>query len=213
MRVINPLGQVLVCLLVLSSIAPPARAERGANTLEEKNWALQFGIKGDLTLGAYESGSVSFKQLLSQRSALRYGVSIHYYYSNSNGEYHDMLSELFVLYQRYLDPDAIVKFYWGMGPYLSFGYNYGIRSFYDSYDESIKKRFGAGWYLLGGVEWFVTDVISIHAEYRGAALYSWYSSRAEKKAPNLDVWVRERDNSSFKFSANEGVLFGLSVYF
>lgn len=214
MRYLSLCGQILVtALTVLVSVTPPTYAEKGARTFEEKKWALQFGIRSDLTLGTFESGSVSFKQQLSKRSALRYGVTIHYFYSDSAGEYHATENELSVFYQRYVNPDAIAKFYWGTGPYLLIGYQYGLHKYDDMYDERIQKQWGAGWYVVGGVEWFVTDVISLHVEYRGGALYSWHSYRFESMMPNSVVKVWERDNSSFRFSNSDNVLFGLSVYF
>ena len=214
MRFISLLGLILlIAIAALMLTAPAARADKGARTLEDGNWALQFGIRSDLTLGTFESGSISFKQLLSQRSALRYGISVHYSYSGSNGEVHDTRDDLSVIYQRYVNPDATAKFYWGTGPYLLFGYRYSLRSRDTYYDERIQKQWGAGWYGVGGVEWFVTDVISLHAEYRMSAIYSWQSYRLESKATYSDVRVAEDKQDAFNFSNNGDVLFGLSVYF
>jgi opacity protein-like surface antigen len=214
MRFVNLLGLILlIAIAALMFTAPAARADKGARTLEEDNWALQFGIRSDLTLGTFESGSISFKQLLSQRSALRYGISVHYSYSGSNSEVHDTRDDLSVIYQRYVNPDATAKFYWGTGPYLLFGYNYRLHSSDNSYDERIQKQLGAGWYGVGGVEWFVTDVISLHAEYRVSAIYLWQSYRLEAKGIYSDVRVTEYEVDAFNFSNNGDVLFGLSVYF
>jgi len=212
MRFISFFGLILlIAAAVLVCTAPAARAEKRA--LDESNWALQFGIRSDLTLGTFESGSISFKQLLSQRSALRYGISVHYSYSGSGGEVHDTRDDLSVIYQRYVNPDATAKFYWGTGPYLLFGYRYSLHSGDNYYNERIDKQWGAGWYGVGGVEWFVTDVISLHAEYRVSAIYSWQSYRIESKLTYSDVRVAESEIDAFNFSNNGDVLFGLSVYF
>jgi len=154
-------GVFVAALAVIVCAAPAARTEKGARTLEEKKWALQFGIRRDLTLGAFEGGSVSFKQRLSRKSALRYGAAIHYGYSDMEGEHHDTRNELFVNYQRYVNPDATAEFYWGTGPYMLISYGYRMDGRDDRYEERIEKQWGAGWCILGGVEWFVTDVISL----------------------------------------------------
>ena len=213
MRTITLKWVVFFAVLIASaSTAPVAYAEENANPLDENKWALQFGIRQDLTLGAFESGDISFKQRLSPRSALRYGISLHYYYSGTNRELHDYRNEISVIYQRYVNPDAVAKFYWGTGPYLLCDCRYSLYSRDDRYDEQIEESWGVGLIGMGGIEWFVTRVISLHAEYRMSALYEWYGDRIERKAPDSDVRVHIAKRDSFQFSSG-GVLFGLSVYF
>lgn len=204
---------ILVTLAMSAGAASIIHAEDDANPLDKNNWALQFGILSDLRLGAFESGDISFKQRLSPRSALRYGISIYYYYSGTNYERHDYWNDISVIYQRYVNPDATAKFYWGVGPYLHFEYEYHLYSREDRYNENIGEGWGVGLNGIGGVEWFVTDVISLHAEYRINAIYEWDGYRNERKEPDSEVRVATSELESFRFYNSRGVLFGLSVYF
>jgi hypothetical protein len=206
-------GVLFVTLIALACTATGIYAEEEGNPLDENNWALQFGIQRDLTLGSFEAGDISFKQRLSPRSALRYGISLYYSYSGTNGERHMYRNDISVIYQRYVNPDAVAKFYWGMGPYIHFRYSYDLYSRDDRYDERIEELWGVGLYGIGGIEWFVNEVISLHAEYRMSAIYSWETYRLESKSPNAEVRVTTADRGSFNLSNTGSVLFGLSVYF
>lgn len=209
-------GGFFVLFVMLFCAAPALHAGEAEDPRDEPNWALQFGIWGDLTLGTFEAGDISFKQRLSPRSALRYGLSIYYNYRDGTrlSDDHVYWNDIQVIYQRYVDPEAVVKFYWGTGPYVHYRYDYRLFSTDTYYNERIHKEWGLGLRGIGGVEWFVTRMISLHAEYRVSAVYSWVRDEIEYKSGISSPVRRDsKEDQSFNLSNSRTVLFGMSVYF
>jgi hypothetical protein len=207
---------VATVVLVVVAFAGGLQAERGAASLEKYKSALQFGIQSDLVLGSFKGGDISFKRRLSPKSALRYGVSLYYTgedVSPKQGDRHYFSSGISVLYQRYVNPSSPAKFYWTMGPYANLRYSYDLISSDIAYTERTSKTISGG--ILGsiGVEWFATDVISLHAEYRMKAAYEWYRSEIEDKNVGKEPLQIAWERRYFTLSSREEVLFGISVYF
>jgi hypothetical protein len=211
----NALPAVIAVLIVVAA-GSIVRAERGAESLKEYKSALQFGIQSDLMLGSFKGGDISFKRRLSTKSALRYGVSLYYTGQNGSprqGDRHSFSSGISVLYQRYVNPSSPAKFYWTMGPYAQFRYTYDLVSSDIAYTERTSRTIIGG--ILGsiGAEWFATDVISLHAEYRMIAVYEWYRSEIEDKDIGKEPLQRALERQYFTLSSRQEVLFGISVYF
>jgi hypothetical protein len=66
---------------------------------------------------------------------------------------------------------------------------------------------------LAGAEWFATRTISLHAEYRASAYYSWREDKKEYQTPGEDPIVRSTSSGRWFFGGGGSVLFGLSLYF
>lgn len=205
---------VIFCTVFLFSSS--LNGEENESSLEKYKWALQFGIFGDLTLGSFEAGDISFKRQLSPKSALRFGISIGYSYSSRNStnwKQHEYWNDISIMYQRYINPSSRAKFYWGIGPYLHYKYIYNKRSEGDEYIKYWNNIWGLGVLGMGGIEWFATSVISFHAEYRVYAVYKWTKDNRERKYTGGDVEYREDTLISFDIENSSSVLFGISVYF
>ena len=76
----------------------------------------------------------------------------------------------------------------------------------------MEKNFGLGMLGVTGVEWFATDVISFHAEYRLIIKYYWHSDYEEYRNGNY-VEISEDDYESVYVDGGSYVYFGISIYF
>ena len=68
--------------LYVSSQAQDSSSER--NSLKEGAWALQFGIGGNLTLTSFQGTTMAVKYQLSDRTAIRGGITISANTNNGN---------------------------------------------------------------------------------------------------------------------------------
>lgn len=202
---------VLVAILGLT-LAGRASAAEGAPPIEDKKWALQFGVIQDFQLGSFENGEVSLKQRLSDVSALRYGLGLSFDWTNENGKDSNLASRLSVFYQRYVNPKSAAAFYWGVGPGFSYAYTYRLMSDSNNFLERTFKDYGVALLGMVGVEWFATRVISFHAEYRADATYHFLKEADKAKLGSGALNRNEFRSSAFDIR-NSGVLFGMSVYF
>jgi hypothetical protein len=198
------------------------------NSLQDGAWALQFGIGSNFTLNAFNGATISVKKHLSDRSAVRVGITVSALSSDSDvliASSQDTLlraaesgrdtygASLGLEWVRYFRPEARWSFFAGLGPSVSFAHN----AFTDkSVNETIvrddkTKLWGFGVNGLFGGEWFATRVIGIHAEYRIGAGYSETSEDGITRGPGVDSEVHREDKS---WSLSPGfVRFGLSAYF
>jgi hypothetical protein len=136
-----------ILFLVLISIlfciclqAQDSSAER--NSLKEGAWALQFGIGGNFTLTSFQGSTISVKYQLSDRTAIRGGITINGSNSNGNNSASGAVADSsygtlpgnsstngtnvsFVLqYLWYLNPSGPVHFYVGVGPSVAYNYSH-----------------------------------------------------------------------------------------
>ena len=203
----------LVFIVSVFTVSGSALGEEEKSSLEEHKWALQFGIQENLTLGSFHNGNISFKRQLSPKSAIRFGISIHYSYRSDRRTTHKYYNDLSVVYQRYINPRSRAKFYWGIGPYLMFSYYYTHDSNDTAYVEAIEKQFGAGAVGIGGIEWFATSSISFHAEYNINLIYRWMGDTRERGEAGSDPDVVSYSSALIDFGNLSSVRFGISVYF
>lgn len=220
-----------VIAAALVAVMAPASALGGdrENSLSDGAWALQFGIADNLRLTSYQGGFFSLKRHFSDRSAVR--TVFDFGFSTSDGESGstdssnrvDTSSDRWntaatLLYQRYLNPEAEVVVYFGLGP--TFAYD-------DRSDEEVLTQVGTdtsststrdytawsvGAATAFGAEFFATEHISLHAEY---ATSLWYSSRETvykliRRSGDRVKSVSNSDGWSFNSSY---LRFGLSAYF
>lgn len=198
---------LLICLAPLPLFA----ADDGGSPLAHNKWALQFGIEQNLDVTAYEFGTVSFKRQMNPHSALRFGVAVHYENEAANDYFTS--NTLTVLYQRYVSPQRPAKFYWGLGPTLKLDYGKREYTSGETYSQVTITRVHTG--LLGafGIEWFANDVISIHAEYRGGAEYTWSKQENKSRESGGEPQTKTYKSDLFDFRFANSVLFGASIYF
>ena len=114
--------------LYVYSQAQDSSSER--NSLKEGAWALQFGIGGNLTLTSFQGTTMAVKYQLSDRTAIRGGITISANTNNGNSSADedtsnsaDAINVSFVLqYLWYVNPSGPIHFYVGVGPSVAYSY-------------------------------------------------------------------------------------------
>lgn len=185
-------------------------------TLQQGVWALQFQIKENFTLSAFEGTTLSVKRHTSATRAWRLGVSLGATFENSDSEDGDQskvdrqqiaLIGHYLFYPTLKDP---IHLY--VGP--------GLRGAYSRASTKNEQRRPNGELILLadgsvfewtvglsgtlGVEWFANKSISLLAEYSTSLSYATSGFNGDARRPSTDrnTWSLRSDN----------VRFGLSVY-
>lgn len=223
-------GRIMPCIAAALCIAvtTPAFAGDRPNSLRDGAWAVQFGVGNDFRLTSFEGSSVAIKRYVSDRSALRAIVDMGFRSSDLDGGYEpgfrrehesdDASARLTVLFQRYINPDDDVVFYWGVGP--SAGWDWEdevyrrveILTGETSSSEREQREFSIGLAAAFGGEFFVRERISLHAEYTADASYVDSKNTQTNTAVDGHKTGRGEDGSRWQGSVGY-VRFGLSAYF
>ena len=175
-----------------------------SNTLK---WALSFGIRENFTLGSFDGQGISLRRQLSENSGMR--LSEYFWISGDNTDSYRALNRISLLYIRIIHPNQKIRFFWGVGP--SYEYDYRINTSSSKHVEDINKLWSIGLRGVFGVEYFIIDQISIHAEYLSIAQYSRHTNILNWADAGMED--TESSHGYFKMGIGEGVLFGVSVYF
>jgi len=134
------------------------------NSLKAGVWAMQFGISSNFTLTSFQGSTIAFKYQLSDKNALRVGITINgstnsgnsaatgsvtdtSYGSIPENSSTDAANVSFVIqYLNYMNPSGPVHFYLGLGPSIS--YNYSHSSSDNSYLNT-SEFYDNGYHTLG----------------------------------------------------------------
>jgi len=233
-------AQTAILLLVLALPLQSAAQPSDNNPLTEQSRALQFQISSNFTLSSFQGATLSYKHHLAPSQALRIGFDLSLNDASSDWTQNAFNNDTLTIsdnskrdqanYTIRLNTQAIwysesslgISFFYGTGPFLSFSRLTQKEervlspvSFPQS--KSTSEGSATTWSLgltgLAGVEWFVSQSISLHAEYGVSLGYSWI--RNESKTDLSTQGSRsatEGSANSWQLSGN-GVRFGLSVYF
>ena len=201
----NQRNRLLFFILISMSVIVCLRAQ---DTLSERNslkagtWALQFGISSNFTLTSFQGSTFSIKYQLSDKAAIRGGISITGSTNNGNGTASGTNADTsigslptnisssaqgisFILqYLWYMDPSGPIHFFIGLGPVVSYSYSqnnsendyFETSYLYDYRYSSSSTQWGAGATGSVGVEWFPSHWFSLRAEYGESLQYRWSSS-------------------------------------
>jgi hypothetical protein len=197
--------RVLICIITVLSFNYFSFSQdqsKEITSLKEGTWALQFGISSNFTLTSFQGSTFSVKYQLSDKNAIRSGVSISGNTSTGNSTTSGMVDDtsigvipgtnssktqnisLISQYLWYMNPSGPVHLYIGFGPSVSYSYsqsspeNIGLgsnRYYLRSVNSSTSTQWAIG--LMGsmGVEWFLNQWLSIRAEYGESIQYQWRS--------------------------------------
>ncbi len=175
------------------------------------DWALQFQVQSNFTLGAFQGSVLSVKHQISERRALRLGTGFRLL-SESDDTASDVERDRNLqqvqIDAQYLftsDREDSVRPYAGAGPTVSFQRVKQERP--DEQFERTDRSFQGGLAGVFGVEWMVRSGIGISAEYGVAATYRRTSSDRETTDGELNT-----TSTAWNLGARP-VLFGVSVYF
>jgi len=232
----------IACLMLTCLVAGAAFADAPANPLAPGARAIQFQIGDNFELKAFDGMSVSFKRHSSAESAWRLGVMLDLEIDDADSELSNVYSEALIveshvvdsngqslrvdlLQLRYPSPERNVCWYWGVGPRLRYSRyeeeTTTVRGSQATSDEQFSREYGHSWSVgalgVGGVEWFVSGDVSLHAEY--AASLEYGASTRE-----LDEWRGEdgglptyhravsQTGTGWDFGGTQAI-FGASLYF
>lgn len=184
--------------------------------------ALQFRISPNFTLSSFDGAVVSYKRHITADRARRMGISLSSNYretdfpdraTNPTAENFDFFIDANYTFMHYVDPDAVIKVFYGFGPGLTFGFdrNYSAD---DNQEQTNKERIiGLEGLAYAGVEWFFHPSVSLHAEY-GASLALQFRKSTDRQEILATGNVNEDEiNDTFLNLGSRPVLFGISVYF
>lgn len=236
---------IIIAMMTVIGFQSQAKAEGDNNYLVRGSWSLQFRISNNFTLSSFEGALISAKRHLSNNSAIRFGLSLSgstgdistdniasridsltndTSNNSSDGELSDISVGATTQIMFYTTSDKKIDFYFGVGPDLS--YTRSKRDYdlqYIQQDDPIRNGkdtdYSRTWTfgLLGswGVEYFVTQKLSLMAEY-GAGLGYYSRYRESKRTQFIDertqTTLRTEEENRFRFYSSN-VNFGLSVYF
>jgi len=235
-----------------SSDKPDTTSPR-QNLLKPDTWALQFGIASNFTLTSFQGSVLSIKRQLNSHEAIQLGIggSLANQNSTSNSSSRNELIDTLTYgnsgsgtntggsvqvnlqYVYYLNPDADVNIYVGVGPTIGYSrtiykYDYipvppappdSVYIYYPSSNNQSYRSWNAGVTGMLGAECFILKFLSVHAQYRLNITYNESNSTYSSNGVSYSN-TRFFNSSASSQSKSHGwqlnpnsVLFGLSVYF
>jgi len=233
---------VLLIVLILNSQFLSAQNSQDSikNSLKKGSWSLQFRISSNFTLSTFDGSNLSAKKHLTSNSAIRFGIGLSGYttdregttdlenrsniFSEEQSDYESLLINLSCYYLYYPHPQRKINMYCGVGPLISFA-NFDDKinrqdlsqdtSSIETFTEENYQYYGVGVLGLIGVEWFLNQQISIHAEYGSSLLYG-REEKEETRVSSVETYeekyTKKSEENRITFRSNS-VQFGVSVYF
>ena len=179
-------------------------------------WALMFQIDKNFTLKDYSGALISFQKTLSERNAVRLGLNLSGGYKEqkssatqktTTGNFHIGVT---LNYLWYAHVSNNIRFYYGLGPIVAFGYDHTKNS--QNSGANIEKQTTLteeiGLDGVAGVEWFVRPRISLLAEYV-PSLTGKFKSTVNKST----FAAKTKSSESDIHLGPLPVRFGVAVYF
>jgi len=209
----------LLSPLLTFTVAQAQDSDR-SSPLAEDSKALQFQISDNFNLNSFSGTLFSYKRHLSEDRANRIGLSLNSQYTirdfpDNENDREDSAAfiNLGIEYtlMHYTNPDSEIKFYYGYGPGVNFGYD---RTVLDQTNSKLTARttlYGISGIGYAGVEWFFHSSMSLHAEYRGSVSLN-HRRLKQTTESNVNEDTNRINSTSFSLGG-DGVRFGLSVYF
>jgi hypothetical protein len=225
---------VLNTLVVLLAVVCLAAGNAMAQTeyLKGGTKALQFQIQRDFMLSSFDGSTISLKKQSSSDRAWRVGLTV-----DASGYSNDQSNESTSGTTSSLDEDVNTQnfrlslqkvfythaanrafAYFGLGPVGSFSRSKRDRTLTSpvgsiSENEDLTRNWSVGLGGSIGVEWFAARNISLLAEYNNSATIAWRKQKSESRDLNSGVTsTQEADRTTYSLN-DDGVRFGLAVYF
>jgi len=192
------------------------------NPLQKGSKALQFQISNNFTLDSFSGSTFSYKRQLSDTQANRIGVSLNNSYDLTDNPNDDRVEEISNLdlnigieytWMNYTNPESEIKFFYGYGPGIDFGFDKFIREETENKRTQKETFYGVAALGYAGVEWFFQNSMSLHAEYRGSIQINYIQTEELNEFEIDEIEEVKRSHTTrFRLGGN-GVRFGISVYF
>ena len=198
--------------------------------------AVQFSIGSHLSLSEFQGQMFSYQRFLTDSRAIRVAgglsldlddsdMDVEFYTAEQTGStepsnwYHSGTLKLQMLFYR---GDGPLRFFWGAGPRVTYTDShhetvhssvYGDEVCFD-YRTHDTNRWKLGLQGFAGVEWFMNEMFSLHAEYAVAGVYELTDS-IEQRIYESDPSANRRIDTTTRSPGfeSDGVRFGLSARF
>ena len=198
--------------------------------------ALQFSVEELLTLSEFQGQMLSYQRFLTDDRAVRVACGLFLDRDDSDLDvdyeggsvagsieltswYYSGTVKVQMLFYR---GDGPVRFFWGAGPKVTYTDVHGESANHSASGEDVDfilfgndtDRWEVGLQGFAGVEWFVNDFLSLHAEYAVSGAYM-FEDKVEQRVYPHDPGSNHRivtETSSPEFNS-DGVRFGLSARF
>ncbi len=202
-----------------TTIQKPISGSKSDHSLDK--WALLFQIDNNFTLKDFSGTLISLQKNLSSQKAVRWGLSLDGGYNEQknnpnqkkttgNADIHISMNYLW-----YHKAYRHIRFYYGIGPVVGFGYDHSKNS--QNSGVNITKQINTSEQIglngVAGVEWFVKPQISLLAEYVPEMTGNFSSNFT--KTSNSTTGASSRNKTSARGIQFHSipVRFGVSVYF
>ena len=224
--------RVLLAAVVALSIPAGALAADG---LAGKQ-AVQFSIGSYLTLSEFQGQMFSYQRFLTDSRAVRVAgglfldlddkdMDVEYYGGEQTGEAdltswnHRATLKIQMLFYR---GDGPLRFLLGAGPKVSYTDHHSEVVSYSLYGDELRftyhtidtDRWELGLQAFAGVEWFINEMFSLHAEYAVSGMYKFDDS-IEQRIYSHDPDANQRVDVTTRSPEfdSDGVRSGLSARF
>jgi hypothetical protein len=222
---------------VAAPAAEEAKEDARPNSLYPGSWSLQFQIADYVGLEPFNGMIVSVKRHFSERSALRLGFRFDIDWNDEeasstwegSGDLNDSRESsqesnyqkitIDLSYLRYVRPGSYVNFFWGAGPLVGFSRTSQTGTNSQENESRETNRYWRSWSVgalgLIGVEWFLQEHFSFHAEYRASFSYGegYAESHASQTTSSGTLNQQQLEESASWNFESANVILGLSVYF
>lgn len=228
---------VLAVALLLSLPIPAAAAwySPPPGTLAGEQ-SVQFTVSSWLTLSAFQGQMFSYQKFLSDTRAIRVaaGLSLDLNDEQLDVEYEGGAisgsadvstwdhSGTVKVQLMFYSGDGPIRFFWGAGPKVTFTDIHGeyvhysplgedLTFVYSTFDTDI---WGVGLQGFAGLEWFISDMFSLHAEYGVSGMYT-FRDKVEQLVYSHDPDSNRSITTTTRSPEfdSDGVRFGLSARF
>jgi len=209
------------------------------NALEKGSWSVQFEIDNFLSISSFLGNNISVKYHLHPQHAIRLGISLDGYDNSQDSERlssyertdERRVKDFSILvkpqYLYYPYTDNKVNIFFGTGPYLSYDFREseldGKSDYADTlsaidYQWAQNTRYNIGISFVAGVEIFILDYLSLHAEYGSNLYYGKYEYKQSSRttyspSDQPDNGSRRKGGEDYYYFRYDNVLFSVSVYF
>lgn len=227
---------LLVILFLFPNYAVGQNSDSSYIRLTEGKTALQFRINGNFTLGDFTGALISIQKKLSERNAIRWGLTLgaHYRKRKSHNPYsiegyNEKNFHLGILmnYLWYVRVYKQIRFYYGAGPVLNATYDH-------SYNKTTLKTLNPNLHtrtdsynLVGhlavqgvcGIEYFVARNTGFSIEYVPSAEFDYtrtITRSHNQSSVDSEIYDTYQRGiySTTGFAINpSSVRFGISIYF
>jgi opacity protein-like surface antigen len=211
-----------------------------AQPLTDSSKALQFQIGNNFNLSSFQGSALSYKFHFQPEFALRIGIGLAgddtgitddrslfggdtlTSSSNQSDNRSGVNIEINAQSIWYANTSSEILFFYGGGPLVAYARRHQVDHDVTSpvvvpQATTISDRTSITWVVgltgVAGVEWFVSQSLSLHAEYIVSGRYSWTSEETiATQSPSANRSTTDRSYSVWQLSGN-GVRFGVSAYF